>query len=273
MSRSCRKIDCHTHIVTPAIRQEYFARTDGYAIVMPFLSRFRAPPERDEAALTVQEDRRLFLSPCIDIHGDIPAQLADIEAALPHERIVGLKIYLTYQSGRANDASMTPIYEFAVRHRLTVTYHTGSCSLVLPTDNDLDGSNAVYVADVAERYPDVNFVVAHMDDPRYMECIPIVCGHENMFTDFSGAYEPGTPEGGDMDWAIDTFAKAIHQCPDAYRHILYGTDFCPPINLSAIEEYNVTIARIFPEEQWNDIYYDNALRAFPRLAEYLRKDE
>ena len=268
-----RKIDCHTHIVTPAICEEYFSRTNGYAVTMQFLSRFRAPPAVDEAIATVRGDERLFLCPCIDIHEDIPAQLSEIEAILPHERIVGLKIYLTYQAGRANDARMTPIYDFAAHHRLTITYHTGSCSLVLPTDNDLDGSNAVYVAEVARRYPTVNFVVAHMDDPRYMECIPIVCAHENMFTDFSGAYEPGTPEGGDMDWAIDTFATAIHQCPDAYRHILYGTDFCPPINLSAIDEYDITIKRIFSPEQLPDIYYNNALRAFPRIADYLKRTE
>ncbi|MBQ4612208.1 MAG: amidohydrolase [Clostridia bacterium] len=272
MTQPRRKIDCHTHIVTPAIRQEYFSRTNGYAIVMQFLSMFRAPPTPDEATDTVRGDARLFLCPCIDIHADIPTQLAAVEAALPHERIVGLKIYLTYQSGRANDPRMIPIYEFAARHQLTVTYHTGSCALTLPSDNDLDGSNAVYVAEMAERYPTVNFIVAHMDDPRYMECIPIVCAHENMYTDFSGAYEPGTPEGDSMDWAIDTFARAIRQCPDAYRHILYGTDFCPPINLSAIEDYDVTIARLFPAEQHDDIYFNNALRAFPRIAEYLRKD-
>ena len=271
MSVTRRKIDCHTHIVTPAIREEYFSRTDGFAITMQFLSRFRAPPATDETALTVRGDSRLFLSPCIDIHGDIPAQLAEIEAALPHERIVGLKIYLTYQSGRANDARMTPIYEFAARHRLAITYHTGSCSLVLPTDNDLEGSNAVYVADVARRYPNVNFIVAHMDDPRYMACIPIVCAHENMFTDFSGAYEPGTPEGGDMDWAIDTFAAAIHQCPDAYRHILYGTDFCPPILLFEVSKYDYTIGKIFTEDQFQDIYWNNPLRAFPKVAAYIQK--
>ena len=28
------KIDCHTHILTPAIRDAYFSRTDGLALVM-----------------------------------------------------------------------------------------------------------------------------------------------------------------------------------------------------------------------------------------------
>lgn len=72
-----------------------------------------------------------------------------------------------------------------------------------------------------------------------------------------------------MQWAIDTFAKAIHQYPDTYRQILYGTDFCPPIHLTALEEYEVTIGRIFQPDQFADIYYNNCLRAFPRLADYL----
>lgn len=75
-----------------------------------------------------------------------------------------------------------------------------------------------------------------------------------------------------MQWAIETFAKAIHQYPDTYRKILYGTDFCPPINLSAIEEYDETISAIFKPEQFDDIYFGNALRAFPRLAQYIRNE-
>ena len=76
-----------------------------------------------------------------------------------------------------------------------------------------------------------------------------------------------------MEWAIRTFAEAIHQVPGMYRQILYGTDFCPPINLSAIEEYDYTIARIFEQEQLEDIYRNNCLRAFPKLADYLKELE
>lgn len=269
-----RKIDCHTHIVTEQIKNEYFSRTDGYALVLEFLQKFQAAGYADDSLSTVQSDSRLFYCPCIDISRDIPPQLERIEKMLAVcPRIIGLKIFLTYQRGKADDQRMLCIYDFSRKHRLSVTYHTGSVSLVLPSDEDLAGSNAIYVANVAEKYPDVNFIVAHMDDPRYNECIPIVCAHENMFTDFSGAYEPGTHEGADMDWAIETFAAAIRQCPDAYRHILYGTDFCPPINLTAIEEYDVTIARIFTPAQFEDIYFNNALRAFPRLADYIREEQ
>ena len=267
-----RKIDCHTHIVNPAIKAEYFDRTRGYALVMPFLEKFAGNAPPDHSMETVKNDERLFLCPAIDISRDIPSQLAAIEPHLDEYRVVGLKIYLTYQAGRADDDRLSCVYDFAEKHRLSVTYHTGSCSLVLPTDNDLDGSNARYVQTVARRYPTVNFIVAHMDDPRYEDCIRIVHEQPNMFTDFSGAYEPGTPEGANIQWAIDTFARAIHQFPDTYKSILYGTDFCPPINLSAVEEYDATIAAIFAAEQFEDVYFKNALRAFPRLSAYIKED-
>lgn len=265
-----RKIDCHTHIVNPAICKEYFSRTDSYALVMEFLPKFRNAQMQDISRTVIEQEPRLFFCPCIDISRDIPGQLATIESEIEKYRIVGLKIFLTYQAGRADDEKMIPIYDFAARHRLSITYHTGSGALTLPTDNDLEGSNARYVQNVAKLFPDVNFIVAHMDDPRYDECISIVHEQENMFTDFCGAYEPGTPEGTNMQWAIDTFAHAIHQYPDTYRKILYGTDFCPPIHLSAIEEYDETIAAIFDPKHFDDIYFGNTLRAFPRLAQYIQ---
>ncbi len=269
MNTNIKKIDCHTHIINQTIRDEYFAGTDSYAIIMEFLPKFTSDEICDSSFEISNSDKRLFLCPCIDISKEIQPQLNRIEALLDKYPIVGLKIFLTYQAGRADDKEYVPIYQFAEKHRLTVTYHTGSCSLVLPTDNDMEGSNAIYVQNVAKQFPTVNFVVAHMDDPRYNECIRIVHEQENMFTDFSGAYEPGTPEGESLDWAIATFAKAINQFSDTYKSILYGTDFCPPIHLSAIEEYDTTISAIFPKEYHEDIYYKNALRAFPRIAEIL----
>lgn len=264
-----QKIDCHTHIINNEIAKEYFDRTDGYAIVLGFLKKFETDRIKDDSWETVKNNPRLFLCPAIDLERPIPPQLAEIEGRMDGAKIVGLKIFLTYQKGRANDEKMMCIYDFAQKHGLTITYHTGSCSLVLPTDNDMEGSQAKYVAEVARKYPDVNFVVAHMDDPRFDECIRILHDNPNMYSDFSGAYEPGTHEGSDMEWAIQTFAKAINQYDDTYRQMLYGTDFCPPINLTAIEEYDVTISRIFPQWQHRDIYFENCLRAFPKMREYI----
>ncbi len=264
------KIDCHTHIVTKDIKEEYFSRTKGYAIVMEFLDKFIDCGFPDDSYNVVKGDNRMFLSPVIDLTKSIEEQLGRIENKIDEFKIVGIKIFLTYQSGKADDEKLFPVYEFCEKYRLAVTYHTGSCALLLPSDNDIEGSNAMYVKNAALKFPKVNFVIAHMDDPRYNECIPIVNSCDNLYTDFSGAYEPGTKEGADIEWAIETFSNAINQCPDTYKKILYGTDFCPPINLSAVEEYDYTIEKIFAPEQLEDIYVNNPLRAFPRVREYLK---
>lgn len=267
MVEEFQKIDCHTHIVNEEIRSAYFSRTQGLALVMQFPQQIMANPD---CIATVQRDERLFLCPCIDLKQPIPPQLQALGPHLEEYKAVGLKIYLSYQRGRASDPQLTPVYEFAARHRLSVTFHTGLCSLVLPSDQDLEGSSARYIAQAAEAFPEVNFILAHMDDPHFTDCVRIVAGHENLFTDVSGAYETGTKEGENVQQAIDTFCAAVHSQPGMERKILYGTDFCPPIQLAQLQEYDRTIGQMFPPEYFPLVYRENCLRAFPRLAEYLR---
>ncbi len=262
------KIDCHTHIISPAIRDEYFSRTDGLALVMQMPKRLMENPL---CVRTVLSDERLFLCPCIDLKSPIGLQLRAIEPHLADWKVVGLKLYLTYQKARPTDEALLPIYEFAAEHRLAVTFHTGTCSLVLPSDNFLEGSDAQLIGEICERYPEVNFVAAHMDDPRLHECVAAVAAHDNFFTDFSGLYEPGYAEDSDIDAAIEKYREAIFSQPGMENKILYGTDFCPPIKLCKIDEYEYTIEKLFRPEDRAKIYYENCLRAFPRLKNYIRK--
>lgn len=260
------RIDCHTHIIDPAIRAEYVSRTDGYALVMQFPDSIYPNPHTLE---TVAGDERLFLCPAVDRKKPIPPQLEAITPLLETCRVVGLKLYLSYQRGTGCDRELYPVYEYAAEHRLSVTFHTGLCSLILPSDGDIAGSDARYIARAAEDFPAVNFILAHMDDPRFTDCIRLTAQHHNLYTDFSGAYETGTKEGGDVAAAIRCFGEAIHSQPEMYRKILYGTDFCPPINLGQLAEYDESIQAIFAPEERPYVYGLNALRAFPRLGDYL----
>ena len=166
---------------------------------------------------------------------------------------------------------MLPIYDFAAVHGLSVTFHTGLPSYHLPYENDVDGSRVEFVANIARKYPQVNFIAAHMGDPCYKESIQAMHGLPNMFTDFCGAFEPGTEVAADEEGTIQQWADAISQYPDAYKQIIYGTDFCPPILLSELDKYDYTIQKIFPEKVHEDIYWNNPLRAFPKVAEYLKE--
>lgn len=272
------RIDCHTHIVNQTIYDQYLASPAGenYALVMEFLPHMVRPDLLDHSWELCSENEKLFLCPSIDIHGDIPARLnAIVEkmAMYPKCRVVGLKIFLSYQTGRADDERMLPIYDFAKEHGLSVTFHTGLPSYHLPYENDVEGSSVEFVANMARKYPEVNFIVAHMGDPYYDESIQAMHGLPNMFTDFCGAFEPGTDVAADEEGTIEKFAHAIHQYPDTYKQVLYGTDFCPPILLFEVNKYDYTIGKIFPQERFRDIYRDNALRAFPKVAAYLNRKE
>ena len=271
-----RKIDCHTHIVNNEISTQYFECPGGgdYAMVMEFLPYMQKENMPDESWDLCDGNKRLFLCPSIDIHKDIFAQLDIIEEKMsqrPGCRVVGLKIFLSYQTGRADDERMMPIYEFAKKHGLTVTFHTGLPSYHLPYENDVEGSRVEYIANIARKYPEVNFVAAHMGDPYYDESIQAMHELPNMFTDFAGAFEPGTEVAADEEGTIDQWAHAINQYPDTYKQIVYGTDFCPPILLFEIDKYDYAIKKIFTEDQFEDIYWNNPLRAFPKAAEYINK--
>ncbi len=260
-----RKIDCHTHIITDSIRNEYFSRADNIALVMQFPESILANPD---TVRTVQSDPRLFLCPCIDRKSPAGPQLAQIEAHLDDWKVVGLKIYTSYQRGTADDPELEEVYAFCEKYGLTVTFHTGLCSLVLPSDQDLEGSSAVHIARAAERHPGINFVAAHMDDPNTARCCALCADHPNLFTDFSGLFE----EGYESDWNVllANYGGALH-ASDCASQILYGTDFCPPLNLVDIERFDGFLSDIYPEKVREQIYYENPLRAFPRLAAYLKE--
>ena len=135
----------------------------------------------------------------------------------------------------------------------------------------MEVSRVKYVSNVARKYPGVNFIVAHMGDPYYDESIQAMHGLSNMFTDFCGAFEPGTEVAADEEGTIEKFAHAIHQYPDTHTQVIYGTDFCPPILLFEVNKYDYTIGKIFTEDQFRDIYWNNPLRAFPKVAAYLKE--
>ena len=270
------KIDCHTHIVNQTIYEQYLATPagDNYALVMEFLPYMTTEELPDHSWDLCDGNEKLFLCPSVDIHRDIPAQLATIGEKMrtrPGCRVVGLKIFLSYQTGRADDDRMMPIYDFAAEYGLSVTFHTGYPSYHLPYENDMEGSRVKYVSNVARKYPGVNFIVAHMGDPYYDESIQAMHGLSNMFTDFCGAFEPGTEVAADEEGTIEKFAHAIHQYPDTHTQVIYGTDFCPPILLFEVNKYDYTIGKIFTEDQFRDIYWNNPLRAFPKVAAYLKE--
>ena len=69
----------------------------------------------------------------------------------------------------------------------------------------------------------------------------------------------------DVSDVFDTLLQQLHL-------VLFGTDFCPPLNLVDIERFDRFLEELFSPQELQAIYYENPLRAFPRLADYLKED-
>ena len=91
-------------------------------------------------------------------------------------------------------------------------------------------------------------------------------------SDFCGIYETGAKECEDIDGTIGMFRKAIAANAGCIRRMMYGTDFCPPINLSQIEEYDYSIEKLFDKKDFDDIYFGSTPCALshglPNISSY-----
>ena len=79
-------------------------------------------------------------------------------------------------------------------------------------------------------------------------------------------------DGYESDWDVllRQYGSAIREA-GCQGQILYGTDFCPPIGLTDIGRFGEFAAEIFSPGELEGFYRNNALRAFPRLAAYLKE--
>jgi uncharacterized protein len=128
----------------------------------------------------------------------------------------GLKLYPPC-GYRADDALLTPFYEYCASRRLPVLMHIG------PTSAALSFSEAapIYVDAPARRHRDVAFILAHGAVNDQAQCIQLCKYRPNVYLDLSGAQH-----------CVDRTGNAAELRPlfaaDIDHKIIFGTDW--PIN-------------------------------------------
>lgn len=273
MANPC-KIDTYTHIVKRDIFNQYTATpgNSDYAIIMEFSPYFSTPDMDDDSWKVCGHNKRLFLCPSVDMEKDIPEQLQIIEKKIrirPECRIVGLIAYLAPLNDNVADEKMFCLYDFAKIHGLSIVFHTGIPSVHLSTTYDITNSNIQNICNIAAQYPTVNFIAAQMDNPRFAKCLQLIHGIPNIYTNFCGIFTPDSRVSKSSDDLFRSLSLATMQYSDIYKQMLYGTAFCPPYQATEIIKYDACIETLFTHDQTQEIYWDNALRAFPKLAKFL----
>ena len=180
---------------------------------------------------------------------------------LPH--VVGFKIYLGYYPFYAYDEKYKPIYELAEKYRVPVVFHTGD---TYSERGLLKYSHPLTLDEVAVFNREVTFVMAHFGDPWVLDGAEVVYKNRNMYADLSGLIV-GTKK--DVRRHLGTnftnhLRHAFDYC-DHYDKLLFGTDW-PLISMG---DYIRFIKEIIPVQHHEKVFYENALKVFPKINGFL----
>ncbi len=264
-------IDCHTHLQTKQLVNEYFTNRKGCVISIKALDCLIGNSDLYYDA--VRNDKRIFCAECINVVKEIAPQLNDIENKLSDQslQIVAIKIYLGYQPIYADDKKLYQVYEFAKKHNLSVIFH---CGVVCSNEKNkafLKYAKCTAIDKICVDFPEVHFVISHFDVPNFLECAAIVQKNENCFTDLSGILEK-------VDFfnkrkmkkqLIKDIKSIVNYFPCLKDKVMFGTDyFGKGSGFDLVEDYIACLKAIFGRKNQNKFLYQNCLKAYPKIILY-----
>lgn len=189
-------IDCHTHVnryedeaadalplcldqLQAAMRRN---RVDHSLI----LTSYRVSPGRPSAravAEATQHTPNLHVVAGISWTTFSQADVDELRDLLQAGAIKGLKLYPGYEPFYPADPKLTPAYQLAEEFDVPVMIHTGDT--YAPTGK-IKYSHPINVDEVAVDFPRVKFLICHLGNPWFRDCMEVVYKNENVYTDISG---------------------------------------------------------------------------------------
>ncbi|KQL53762.1 amidohydrolase [Heyndrickxia shackletonii] len=190
--------------------------------------------------------------------------LINLEMELQKPNVVGIKIYLGYYPFYAYDKVYDPIYTLAEKYDMPVVFHTGD---TYSERGLLKYSHPLTLDEVAVKNRKVRFMMAHFGDPWVLTGAEVVYKNSNMYADLSGLLV-GTEQDFKMkrnSRFFDHLKHALEFC-DHYERLVFGTDW----PLAPIKTYVDFIKSLIPEKHYDDVFFHNALKVFPKIKNHLK---
>ncbi|PWW30256.1 hypothetical protein DFO73_103138 [Cytobacillus oceanisediminis] len=186
-----------------------------------------------------------------------------LERELQKPKVVGIKIYLGYYPFYAYDEVYEPVYALAGKYSVPVVFHTGD---TYSERGLLKYSHPLAIDEVAVRHRNVNFMMAHFGDPWTLTGAEIIYKNSNVYADLSGLIVGTEKElkKRSEDRFLDHLRHAL-VFADSYDKLLFGTDW----PLAPVGPYIDFIKGLIPEEHHADVFYNTALRVFPKIKPFL----
>ena len=161
----------------------------------------------------------------------IPETFTQAERMLQHKKCVGIKLHPYYHKYSLEEYA-DQLCSFASRFQTVVLIHPEK--------------EASYILPIADKYPDVTFIMAHLGGEPYVDAVEFAV-HKNVYTDTSGIAS-----------STNLMVETAYQRIGADR-ILFGTDTYS----AAFQRGRIEFALLSKEDK-QKILRDNALRLFEK---------
>ena len=213
-----------------------------------------------------------FMMQCLGVDASVLTKenIADVldsfEAKMNEDTTAGIKIYTGYQPFYATDDIYKPFYKLAQKYDVPVVFHMGDTANSM---GRLKYSHPLVVDDVAVDFPNVRFVIAHCGTPWVADAVEVAAKNKNVYIDLSGLMEGKFEAKTQIEQFkpyLDVFRTWFNYLGN-YKKLMYGSDW-PLVDFAS---YIEVIKSIVPEFAYEDVFYNNAIKVFDRIPNYLNK--
>jgi predicted TIM-barrel fold metal-dependent hydrolase len=260
-------IDCHTHVnhyadesvdaLPTCLDQLLTAMRRNRIDQSLILTSYKISPGRPSTRAVVEATRHL---PNVHVVAGIcwstfsEPQVDELRGLLQNREIKGLKLYPGYEPFYPADPKLEPAYRLAEEFDVPVMIHTGDT--YSPTGK-VKYSHPLHVDEVAVDFPRVKFLICHLGNPWFRDCMEVVYKNDNVFTDISGLT---------LGQFTDRFEAYMRQQLKEMilwgvnpNKVLYGTDW----PLATMESYRQFMDELhLPDRDKDLMLFENAAALF-----------
>jgi predicted TIM-barrel fold metal-dependent hydrolase len=183
---------------------------------------------------------------------------------------------LEFVKKQYNDPSYFPVYELANRYQWVVLFHTGIVArekFKEPEDVASFRMSAVYLEEIARRFPKITVVGAHCGNPDYQWAAEIARWNPNVYFDLSGSTLKKL--GGRLDeflkyfwWSgTDEGTETPDNDPSAFTKVVFGSDTGPKNVGHVLSQYQAMFEACGVPESARRLVLGRTLAKILRLPE------
>lgn len=179
----------------------------------------------------LEEDDR-FLGYLVLNPNYLEESIQEVERYIGNKKIIGIKLHPAYSRVSIDDRKTLKIVEYFSNTNLIYLIHTWGISM------------ANQLARLAQKFPNVRFIMGHTGGDTWFDCLEVVKPYPNIYVEPCSSYADRDK----LRVSIDTLGL---------ERVLFGSDFTlinPAFVIGMVECSGLT------EEEKNSIYYKNAIR-------------